>query len=238
MISLKQFDREFRDFQRDYTNTIVEFFVDKNPDVVNLLNIAEIHCTESGSGVSHVLGTTLNRSKSGAVTWSSVHYQGREITIRDWFPEARMYAYHSCVMSLSYYPTRQYGRSFNRNIVNARFTNEFSRHYPTAAIYRGGLVNDPNCIYSIYENKQWDFDEGIGSILDGNRLAFPMFDYFYCLLSPYEVKHPLKVCCEDTPIGYVDLETKDRRIMLYKEYSYLNDVFKDNDYDNVGVGDE
>lgn len=235
MIRLQDFDRDLRDFSRDYANTVVEFFRDKEPEIAGLLHVNEVHPSSSGNAVQLLTGSVIRKSKTDVCTWSNVELRGDEITIRDWFPEAKAYMYKNFIVLVSYFPNRQYGRSYNRNIVVAKFAAPVFEYYSSNIAVRTSLVTDPTLLNTIYSGKEYSFDEGLDGILSGRTLSFPMFDYFYCILNPYKVNHPVKVFCEDSEIGYVDLQSQDKRIMLYKENAYLVDVFRDNAYNHVGL---
>lgn len=232
MIRLAEFDRSYRDFSRDYINCIVEAFEDNNPEKTFPFFIGDM-AANSEYELRVITGSVLSNKNRDSCAWVNKHYDPSAITIRDWFPEPKAYAHGPAVVFLFYSPTRQYGRSYNRNIGVIGIPTVLNMYYGGGI--RARQSTDANLISSFYHDVSMNYEDGVNSLLNGQRLAYPLFDYFYCMLSPVKTKHPIKVFCENICIGEVAHDSSEKSILLYKSHSYMQDVFRDNKFTNLEI---
>jgi hypothetical protein len=221
MIDLRTFNRSTTDFKRDYINSIIEIHPD-NGDPPSLLFVSAIGF-DGNVPVFH--GNLMGRVIKDSMRPPKATVGGYEITFKEWFPEPMLYNTETLVLSLSYRPCRQYCRSFNRDIAIVGYPECFySFGYPS-----GNIASfDNSAIKDVYNNIDISFEAGIAQMTQGERLAFRLFGYFYCMLHPTDTNHPIKIMCGDSYIGFVDGHTG--QIRLFKGAVFLRDVFRDNGY--------
>ena len=218
MIDLRDFNRTTVDFKRDYTASIVEFIADDGGES----NLMYINAIGFEGNIPTFAGSLMGR---GGAKPPSFRLNGAVNTFKEWFPEPMMYNTNDSVLSLSYRPARQYCRSYNRDIAVVSYPDAmYAFGYPSGTV----SAVDNRHVTQIYNNIDFSFEEGIAQITQGERIAFRLFGYFYCMLHPTDKAHPIKIMCDESYIGFVDGNTG--HIRLFKGAVFLRDVFRDNGY--------